>query len=90
MFALRAAVLVLLAAVAMLSACSKVTQENYEKIDTGMVRGDVIKLLGEPDQADSGSVLGISGETAIWEHAGTVITLRIVNGMVIAKDLHSK
>ncbi|KPC52856.1 hypothetical protein [Amantichitinum ursilacus] len=90
MFALRASVLALLAAVAVLAACSKVTQENYEHIDTGMARADVVKLLGEPDKADSGSALGISGETAIWEHAGTVITLRLVNGMVIAKDLQTR
>lgn len=70
-----------------LSACSKINAENYAKIETGMARADVVKILGEPDKTDSSSLLGISGENAVWESRGTVITLRLVNGVVLTKDL---
>ncbi|MBB5189529.1 hypothetical protein HNQ50_000239 [Silvimonas terrae] len=70
-----------------LSACSKITAENYAKIDTGMARADVVQILGEPDKTESSSLLGISGENAVWESHGTVITLRLVNGVVLTKDL---
>ncbi len=70
-----------------LSACSKITAENYAKIDTGMARADVVKILGEPDKTEASSLLGISGENAVWESRGTVITLRLVNGVVLTKDL---
>ena len=69
-----------------LTACSKVTAENYAHIATGESRADVVKLLGEPNKSESGSLLGISGESAIWESGKTVITLRFVNDLVIAKD----
>ncbi|GGP24943.1 DUF3862 domain-containing protein [Silvimonas amylolytica] len=70
-----------------LTACSKITAENYAKIDTGMARADVVQILGEPDKTESSSLLGISGENAVWESRGTVITLRLVNGVVLTKDL---
>ena len=69
-----------------LAACSKVTAENYSHIETGSSRADVVKLLGEPDKTDAGSVLGISGETAIWQSGQATISLRMVNGLVITKD----
>ena len=33
----------------LLSACSKVTQENYDKLTMGMKYSEVTELLGEPD-----------------------------------------
>jgi len=39
----------LLAALLLLAACSKVTQENYDKLTMGMKYSEVIELLGEPD-----------------------------------------
>ena len=33
----------------LLSACSKVTQENYDKLTMGMKYSEVIEFLGEPD-----------------------------------------
>lgn len=33
----------------LLSACSKVTQENYDKLTMGMKYSEVVELLGEPD-----------------------------------------
>jgi Domain of Unknown Function with PDB structure (DUF3862) len=33
----------------LLSACSKVTQENYDKLTMGMKYSEVVELLGEPN-----------------------------------------
>ncbi len=33
----------------LLSACSKVTQENYDKLTMGMKYSEIVALLGEPD-----------------------------------------
>jgi Domain of Unknown Function with PDB structure (DUF3862) len=33
----------------LLSACSKATQENYDKLTMGMKYSEVIEILGEPD-----------------------------------------
>ncbi|MDR3426385.1 MULTISPECIES: DUF3862 domain-containing protein [Silvimonas] len=73
-----------------LTACGKITAENFAKIDSGMARPDVVKILGEPDKTDSSSLLGISGENAVWEAGSTTITLRLVNGVVVTKDLQKR
>lgn len=36
-----------------LTACEKVTMENYKKIETGMNYGDVVSILGEPDNCET-------------------------------------
>lgn len=77
----RAFLLILL-----LAACSKVSEENFAKIEEGMSEGQVIALLGQPTQATSVSVLGVSGTTSRWEGSGAVITVRFVNGKVALKS----
>ncbi|HMM47657.1 MAG TPA: hypothetical protein PKC12_06725 [Thiobacillaceae bacterium] len=37
--------------------CSKLTLENYGKIDTGMSYDEVVALIGQPDRCDD--VLGV-------------------------------
>ncbi|WP_083300749.1 DUF3862 domain-containing protein [Jeongeupia sp. USM3] len=70
-----------------LMACSKVSSENYQKLQTGMTREDVVTLLGEPDATDGGSVFGISGESATWKSRGTTITIQFINGKVMTKNM---
>ncbi|BCL75960.1 hypothetical protein JHS3_16960 [Jeongeupia sp. HS-3] len=70
-----------------LVACSKVTSENYQKINTGMPHDEVVKLLGEPDTTDGGSVFGISGESASWKSRNTAITIQFINGKVMTKNI---
>ncbi|GAA5784849.1 hypothetical protein GCM10007860_06710 [Chitiniphilus shinanonensis] len=73
-----------------LVACSRLTQENYAKIETGMTRERVVEILGEPDQSDSGSLLGISGEHAQWKSGGTTVTVQFVNDKVMTKDMEKR
>ncbi len=37
--------------------CSKMTQENYNKISVGMPYDEVVKLIGKPDKCDD--VMGL-------------------------------
>ena len=76
----RALLLVLL-----LAACSRVSEENFAKIEEGMSEEQVLSILGKPTEAASVSVLGVSGTTSRWQGNGAVITVRFVNGKVALK-----
>jgi len=52
-------------AAVLLAACSTVTPENYAKIEAGMSRDEVYKLLGKPSEVTGGGIgpLTVSNET---------------------------
>ena len=68
-----------------LVACSKVTQENFAKVQEGMSEQEVIALLGTPTESNSVNVLGISGTSSRWVGGDAEITIRFVNGQVALK-----
>ncbi len=70
----------------MLAACSKVSEDNFEKIEEGMTEEQVTAILGKPTEATSRSVLGVSGTTSRWSGNGAEITVRFVNGRVALKS----
>lgn len=74
------------AALLLLAACSKVTQENFAKIQDGMTEPEVLKLLGEPSDSTSVQLLGVSGTSSRWVASDAVITIRFVNGQVALKS----
>jgi len=76
----------LLAALLLVAACSKVTQENFAKVQEGMSEQEVIALLGAPTESNSVNVLGVSGTASRWVAAGAQITVRFVNGKVALKS----
>lgn len=82
---MRSALLALIAAVA-IAACSKVTQENYLKVQEGMSEEEVIALLGRPTESNSVNILGVSGTASRWAGRDAVITVRFVNGKVAFKS----
>jgi hypothetical protein len=74
------------AAVVLLAACSKVTQENFAKIQDGMSEQEVTAILGSPTESSSGSILGISGTASKWAGGDATITIRFVNGKVALRS----
>ena len=68
-----------------LVACSKVTQENFAKVEEGMTEAQVIAVLGAPTESNSVTVLGISGTSSRWASGDAEITIRFVNGKVALK-----
>ena len=82
---MRRFLLALLAA-CLIAACSRVTQENFLKIQDGMSEEEVIALLGRPTESNSVNVLGVSGTASRWVGGDAVITVRFVNGKVALKS----
>jgi hypothetical protein len=72
---------------ALLVACSKVTPENFAKVQNGMTEQDVIAILGNPTESTSREVLGITGTASSWVSGDTAITIRFVGGKVATKAL---
>ncbi len=71
--------------VTVLAACSKITQENFGKIDQGMAEQAVLSLLGSPTESNSIDVLGVSGTSSRWVGRDAEISIRFVNGKVATK-----
>ena len=74
------------AAVLLLAACSKVTQENFAKIQDGMSEQEVTAILGSPTESSSGSILGISGTSSKWADGDAMISISFVNGKVALRS----
>lgn len=70
----------------MLFSCSKVTQENFEKIQTHMTIDQVISVLGKPTNSEKINLGGISGISAIWRDANGEIDIQFLNDKVIVKS----
>jgi hypothetical protein len=75
-----------IAALVLLAACSKVTQENFAKIQDGMSEQEVTAILGSPAESSSGSILGISGTSSKWMGGDATIAIRFVNGKVALRS----
>jgi hypothetical protein len=73
------------AATLLLAACSRITEDNFAKIQDGMTEQEVIALLGTPSETSSVNVLGLSGTSARWVGKDAAITVRFVNGKVAVK-----
>jgi hypothetical protein len=69
-----------------LAACSKVTQENYLRIQEGMTEQEVHAVLGSPAESNSVNLLGVSGTVSSWVSSDAVLTVRFVNGKVAMKS----
>jgi uncharacterized protein YcfL len=77
--------MVLLAAL-LIAGCSRVTQENFMKIQEGMSEQEVISLLGTPTESQSVNILGVSGTASRWIGKDAAIAVRFVNGKVATKS----
>jgi hypothetical protein len=69
----------------LLAACSRITADNFEKIQDGMSEAEVRALLGNPTESSSVTVLGVSGTAARWTGGDAEIIVRFINGKVALK-----
>ena len=69
-----------------LAACTKITQENFDKIRDGMTRAEVESILGTPSESSSAGVAGISGGSATWKGDAGTITIQFFNDKVRMKQ----
>ncbi|MCF8037011.1 MAG: DUF3862 domain-containing protein [Desulfobacteraceae bacterium] len=80
---LRAGYAILMAGMliaATLSGCnSRINQENYDRLEVGMEYGQVVELLGEPDNCDS----AMMANSCTWENEEKQINVKFVDGRVV-------
>lgn len=81
---LKFAVLGLL--VLMVSACSKVNEENYLQLENGMTFDEVQSIIGKADLIESTSLAGISTTRAEWHGKDGTISIRFIETKVRAKN----
>ena len=70
----------------LIAACSRISQENFSRIQSGMSEQEVISILGSPTESSSVDVLGISGTASRWTGNDAEITVRFVGGKVALKS----
>lgn len=78
---------IVLAALLFAACGSKVSAENFERIQTGMTQKEVVALLGEPTETSAIGVAGLSGGMATWRDGNTEISVQFLNDKVQAKQL---
>jgi hypothetical protein len=69
-----------------LFACSKITQDNFEKIKTDMAMKEVIAILGEPTASQAINIAGISGTSAMWKDKNGEIDIQFLDDKVAVKS----
>ncbi len=77
----------LLAGGVLLAGCSRVTTENYAKVEVGMPRTEVYGILGRPDEVSGGALgpLSISNET--WKGRNQTINITFGGDHVALKAI---
>jgi hypothetical protein len=87
--ALRYWVAAPLAAALLVAACGGVSAENYQKIQNGMTREEVHKLLGKPDDVSGAGIGELSFATEKWKGSQQTIHVTFVNDHVKTKSIGS-
>jgi hypothetical protein len=67
-----------------LVACSRVNQDNFDRIQTGMTQAEVKAILGTPTETSSINIGGLSGTASRWDGDNGSISVQFVNGEVQA------
>jgi hypothetical protein len=74
-------------ALLLLTACSRLTEANLEKIHNGMSPDEVKAILGDPTSSQSSNTLGIiSGTTYTYHSKTSDVTITFLNDKVIATE----
>jgi hypothetical protein len=82
----RGGILVLLAGVLLLTACSRLTEANLQKIHNNMSPDEVKAILGDPTSVQSSGVLGITGTTFIYHSGSSDVKITFLNDKVLATE----
>lgn len=71
--------IVLVAAALSFWSCSRINQENYDKIEVGMTYDAVVDILGTPDETKN--VIGT--KSCVWGQAPETIRIKFIADKVI-------
>ena len=86
-FKLGIVVVVVLVALTLVGCGSRINQDNFEKVQTGMTMAQVRIILGDPTESSSVDVAVFSGTVSKWQAGDLTITIQFVNSKVVAKQL---
>ena len=70
--------LILTVSLLLLSGCSKLTKENYDKIETGMYYDEVVQLIGKPEECSD--TLGLS--SCKWQSGDAKVKISFISNQV--------
>lgn len=70
-------------------ACSKLSQQNFDKIKTNMTMQEVTAIIGQPTSSESINIAGISGTSAVWKNKDAEIDIQFLNDRVAVKAFSS-
>lgn len=74
-----------------LIACTQpISEENYNKISTGMSYEEVVQILGKPTSTGKFALGEISATTASWEGENAKIIIQFINNQVRLKNFDGK
>jgi hypothetical protein len=77
---IRKGLILFLAAIILIAfGCSKVNQDNYDKLSLGMDYEDVIKILGQPSECKS----ILNTKSCTWGDSSKKIALKLVANKVV-------
>ncbi len=75
----RIGLMMVLFPLAMLIGCSKLTMENYSKINMGIEYAEVVKILGKPDNCSEALFV----RNCVWGDEKKNITINFAGGKAI-------
>src|SRR3990167_9726010 len=73
-----------------ITACSRISQENFNKVRPNMTMNEVTTILGTPTSSESIDIGGVSGTSAVWQKDDMVITIQFLNDKVLLKNFSKK
>lgn len=79
--------LIAASALLLLAACSRVTPENYAKLEAGMSREAVYELLGQPDEISGGGVGKLTMSAESWRGARHRISVTFAGDTLALKSI---
>lgn len=86
MAALKYIIVAILTATGLCACEGQVTAANFERVQTGMSREEVVHILGEPDETTGVAIANFSGQAATWTDGKDRITVQFVNNKVFGKQ----
>lgn len=84
---MRITTAIVLAITLLLTACSKATPENYEKIASGMKRDAVYSILGKPDTVSATGAGPYAMSSEYWNGKTHVISITFGGDTVALKNI---
>lgn len=80
--------LLLLGAAVWLLGCSKLTQENYNKVKPSMSLKQVEAILGAPTSVENINISGFSGTSVVWKNNAVEIDIQFLNDNMVVKSFN--